>query len=447
MEEDIAKNNRLYLPQDAEREKEREKEREGKVASSPRKRTNSELSSSTSSSTEELASAIAQENTRLTSSPLPWYRDPDSRRVIVMALLILIQTIAEFAIGITTNSLALLADASHMLSDELSLSVGFIAMQMSKRSRSSRYSYGWERAEIIGALINSIFLLSACLYIVLESVQRFIQIPEVQNPIFILITGSAGLVINVIGLFMFLGHSTHGHSGSHSHSHSHSSTHEPELEQAHTTTSGNKPTPKLNLHGIFLHVMGDALGSLGAMLSGLGIWLIPYHWKFYLDPICSMLIAGIILRTSVPLVRICIRILMQSVPESVNLDAIQDQITQLPGVTNVHEFHIWHLANKKLIGTVHISVVKDVDFHSLAQAIKAILHSYGVHATTIQPEFVNTSQENQQMKCALPCSKEECKENYCCDPQAPQEPGHDSVSPLASVIAKRRAKKEATDLP
>lgn len=130
--------------------------------------------------------------------------------------------LVEIIVGYATNSMALVADSFHMLSDVLSLLIGFFALRYSKRSqRTERNTFGWQRAEVLGALVNAVFLIALCFSILVESLKRLVETEEIHNPILVLIVGVVGLLINVVGLILFHKHG-HGHShggGGHGHSH------------------------------------------------------------------------------------------------------------------------------------------------------------------------------------------------------------------------------------
>jgi len=150
-----------------------------------------------------------------------WYRDWNLYKLLIMLGLLLSFMAAEFAVGFITNSLALMSDAFHMAADSLSIGVGILALLMSKREHPSRrFSYGLAGAETVGGLINGVFLLSVSFFIVLEAIQRFIDIPQVKNPLYVVYVASGGLAMNLFGMFLFMGHGGHGHShGGHGHSH------------------------------------------------------------------------------------------------------------------------------------------------------------------------------------------------------------------------------------
>jgi zinc transporter 1 len=426
-----------------------------------------------------------------------------------------------------------------MLNDVLSLCVGLWAVKVANRKTNSKeYTYGWQRAETLGALVNGVFLVALCLSIFLEAIQRLVEPQDVSNPKLVVIVGSFGLASNILGLFLFHdhGHSHGGHSHGHSHGHSdeisaaeeghsHSHAHDEEDEvladetgnvaevlpqsrignfpsnapnakntagrsprksaagkriakRHHRSQSRNYSTiddvplyppsfrnsfiesareqpndsgsdadgemavaeeeaseqspllqksqspdanpsppkkqdahsdhkhkhPKeqkgghghshdLNMRGVFLHVMGDALGNIGVIGSGLFIWLTKYSWRFYADPIISLIITLIILASAIPLCTAASRILLQAVPEDLSIDDVKDDITELDGIVSCHHLHVWQLSGTKLIASLHVQV--DFDFKGegsarymeLAREIRQCLHEYGIHSSTIQPEF------------------------------------------------------------
>ena len=149
----------------------------------------------------------------------------------------------------------------------------------------------------------------------------------------------------------------------------------------------------LNMRGLFLHVLGDALGNVGVIVSALIIWRTPYWWRFYADPLVSLIITVIILASAIPLVKAASRILLQAVPAGIDVGDIQDDVMELPGVVNCHHVHVWQLNDTKLISSLHVVVGYDFKgegsarYMKLAQCIRECLHAYGIHSSTIQPEF------------------------------------------------------------
>lgn len=149
----------------------------------------------------------------------------------------------------------------------------------------------------------------------------------------------------------------------------------------------------LNMRGVFLHVMGDALGNIGVITSALIIWLTNYSWRFYSDPLISLIITVIILCSAIPLCKAASRILLQAVPAGLSIDDIKDDITELDGIISCHHLHVWQLSDTKLIASLHVQVSFDFKgegsarYMELAREIRKCLHEYGIHSSTIQPEF------------------------------------------------------------
>lgn len=149
----------------------------------------------------------------------------------------------------------------------------------------------------------------------------------------------------------------------------------------------------LNMRGVFLHVMGDALGNIGVIASALFIWLTDFSWRFYTDPGISLIITVIILCSAIPLCKAASRILLQAVPAGLNIEDIKEDITSFPDIVSCHHLHVWQLNDTKLVASLHVQVAfefKDQGsqrYMQLARQIRKCLHDYGIHSSTIQPEF------------------------------------------------------------
>lgn len=150
-----------------------------------------------------------------------------------------------------------------------------------------------------------------------------------------------------------------------------------------------KKKADLNLHSVFLHVLGDALGSVGVLISGFCIMFMPTTWaiRSYIDPTVSVLIALILLKSSIPVVKQASRILLQAVPDNVNLTEVRSELEDVDGVLNVHDLHCWLLADSMVIASLHVLIKPDGDFMRIMQRFKKILHRHNIHSWTIQPEF------------------------------------------------------------
>ncbi|OSD03601.1 cation efflux protein [Trametes coccinea BRFM310] len=203
-------------------------------------------------------------------------------------------------------------------------------------------------------------------------------------------------------------HSLHDHGGhSHGgHGHSHGS---------------------MNMRALLLHVLGDALGNVGVIATGLVIWLSTWSWKYYFDPMISLVITVIIFSSALPLVRSTAFILLQGVPATISLEEVRDAILAVDGVLSVHELHIWQLSENKIVASVHVMASRKHDFMPVAAQIRKALHERGIHSSTIQPEYhpprnappeedIRTSASSS---CLILCPPDqECNpsENACCPP-------------------------------
>jgi zinc transporter 1 len=379
--------------------------------------------------------------------------------------------VVEIVVGYLAGSIALVADSFHMLSDVMGLVIALYAIRLGKQTEwKPQLTFGWQRAEVLGALINGVFLLALTFMVTLEAIQRFFSPVEIDKPQLVLIVGGVGLCINVLGLLLF-----HDHAHGHSHSHNHGSSEtiavdkptvdleagssrvsqrtplpdyplratidvykkqlETPIELTGNVTPSRQSSPEheeaakhqhaqdshLNMKGVFLHVLGDALGSLAVIVSALIIWLCT-GWanRYIIDPLLSLVIVLILLGSTIPLVKTTCMILMQATPSTVPVDIIRQKILGFAEIHDVHEFHIWQLSDQKTVGSVHVVVDAGLDFMPLADRIKALLHGYGVHSMTVQPEYLNgpnsTRSSRKDTPCLLPCVEPACTPQICCDP-------------------------------
>eukprot|EP00484_Ammonia_sp_Unknown_P001210 CAMPEP_0197023142 /NCGR_PEP_ID=MMETSP1384-20130603/3929_1 /TAXON_ID=29189 /ORGANISM="Ammonia sp." /LENGTH=516 /DNA_ID=CAMNT_0042451327 /DNA_START=60 /DNA_END=1610 /DNA_ORIENTATION=+ len=407
----------------------------------------------------------------------------DSCRFLSMAVLTSTMMFAEIVTGIATGSLTLLSDALHMLSDLIALIIGFSANRMANgeaTQNSFDHTMVYMRYEIVGALINGTILMTSCLIMAIEAIQRILFHHEgIENVDFVLIVGGLGLFINIIGLCIF-GHHGHDHSHhdhdhtqlssthsddmldenvpslhlpspqknamkrqlhqhhEHNHSCSHHHQHEHELvdeeKQADNdsqviSTHGHEEN--LNVHGVFLHILGDLLGSVAVMISAVIIKFTDGWWTLYIDPVCTLLIVSLISRSAWPLVKRSANILLDKSPFTADIiHAIERELTDIPGVLNMHELHCWQVKTGYFMATVHLIIDpnwKDNDhtdeycqnecdlLHdkmTIIDRAKAILHRYGIHSSIVQSEFPKIGDQEWQ-KANDPCFDFVCDTSDC----------------------------------
>jgi len=212
-----------------------------------------------------------------------------------------------------------------------------------------------------------------------------------------------------------MGHSGvgHGHShGGHSHKNKKNKKNTKSENEEGESTPGKEKKKKrknLNLHGVFLHVLGDALASIGAIISGLLIEFLPWEHRFYIDPILSILISLLIMKSSIPLIWSSIQILMQSGPKGLDMSGLSSDIETISNVLRVHDLYVWQLLGDKPIASIHVLCKKPRKFMKTARKIKAVFHGEpfsfkpstfsprilerDIHTVTIQPEFVGRKSE------------------------------------------------------
>lgn len=195
----------------------------------------------------------------------------------------------------------------------------------------------------------------------------------------------------------------------------------------------------MNMKGVFLHVLGDALGSVVAVAVALCVWFINGDWKYYLDPVLSLIVACIIIYSGCPLVISCIKILMQKIPHGVSVKKLKEEILNVKGVESIHEFHCWQLVGETHIATIHLFLnERDNDrIMEVLHEVKNIFHKHGVHSTTVQTELptekdlktieevrLNNKDKSDDgdgklrfnKRCVIGCPDDDCKENLCCKP-------------------------------
>ncbi len=276
-----------------------------------------------------------------------------SRKSLSIALGI---TIAWFVIellgGLYTNSLALLADAAHMLADIAALGLSLFALVISSRPATHAKTYGYLRAEILAALANGVFLVLIGLYISYEAYHRFLTPPPVRS-LPMLIVAATGLIANIATAGLL-----------------HSTQHE-----------------NLNVRGAFLHVMGDTLGSAGAIIAG----LIMITWRWYMaDPIVSVVVALLIIYSSWQLVRESVEVLLEGTPRHLKVPDILADLGSVDGVQSVHDLHIWSITSGLPAMSCHCVLRPDVDPAAVLTALSRIMREkYRIGHTTIQIEVEN----------------------------------------------------------
>lgn len=331
--------------------------------------------------------------------------------------------VVEMAVGLITHSLALQADAFHMISDVLALIIGYVATRLARRTRTATASYGFARMTTVGALINAVFLLSTCLSISLEAFQRLgvsINAETVNGSDggagetarsddelqLLMIVGGCGLAVNVLGIIIFsVGHGGgggHGHSHGGGHGHSHGGGHgHSHGGHGHSHGGGGSGGMSSNIKGVLAHVIGDALGSVAVIISGLIMRYTTWPHRGLADPLCSLFIVLIISVGVIPLLKHSLITVLQMVPLGFDLMLLQSKIASVHGVLAVHDLHVWQLEEGRLVASVHVVVDRRAAYATVLDDIKLLLHNAGVHASTVQPEYVSEALQRKLEAAAV----------------------------------------------
>ncbi|MCH7820669.1 MAG: cation transporter [Proteobacteria bacterium] len=259
--------------------------------------------------------------------------------------------VVEVIGGILSGSLALLADAGHMLTDSMALALTLIAFRVSTRPADARLTYGYHRFQILAAFVNGLSLLFIVGWILYEAVTRFLAPPDVLGPT-MLVVASAGLVVNIIAFVVL-----HG---------------------------GDRDN--LNIRGATLHVASDLLGSIAAIVAAI---VIIYTGWMAIDPILSVAVAILILRSAWVLVKRSAHVLLEGAPEWLDVDDMRDKlISRVPEVSNIHHVHVWGLTPQELMLTMHVRVHSTPENPTdIIRCVKTILRDeYGIGHSTIEIE-------------------------------------------------------------
>jgi cobalt-zinc-cadmium efflux system protein len=256
--------------------------------------------------------------------------------------------VVEAISGWLAGSLALLSDAAHMVTDAGALAIGAAAARIADRPPSLRHSYGLQRAEVVGALVNAAFMLAVIAWIAFEAVSRLLQPQPVQGPA-VLLVAALGLLINLLVLRVL-------HGGE-----------------------------DLNTRAARLHVLGDLLGSVAALTAGLVITI--SGWT-PVDPILSLLISGLILVSTTRLLREALSVVLEGVPGHLSLSDIGESLAALEGVKEVHDLHVWTLASGNYALSAHVRLQRLEEWPALlARATVLLRERFGIEHLTIQPEL------------------------------------------------------------
>lgn len=258
----------------------------------------------------------------------------------------------EGTAGFVTDSVALLADAGHNLSDVLGLVVAWVGVELAKRPASRRFTYGWRASSILAALANGLLLLVAVGAITLEAVQRFAEPPPIPG-LPVMIVAAVGIVVNLSTALLF----ARGRKGD------------------------------VNIRGAYLHMAADAAVSAAVVAGGAAMLLTDARW---IDPAISLAVVGVILWSTWGLLREALVMVLQAVPEGIDADAVERALAGMPGVARVHDLHIWPMSTTEAALTAHLVMPGGHPGDAFLLDLQhRLAHDFGIDHSTVQIELAD----------------------------------------------------------
>ncbi|KAM6900061.1 proton-coupled zinc antiporter SLC30A2 [Xenentodon cancila] len=324
------------------------------------------------------------------------------RRLYVVSVICLLFMVGEIVGGYLAGSLAVMTDAAHLLTDLTSFIISLFSLWLSSKPATRKLSYGWHRAEILGALLSvfTIWLVTGVL--VYLAVERLVNDDYTIEGDIMLITSGCAVVANIV-MAVTLHQSGHGHSHGGLSSHGHSHSHEKGSEKNQTSNSihsndecidmeknqagqgARTQQANASVRAAFVHVMGDLLQSISVLVSAVIIFFKP-EYKIA-DPICTFLFSILVLCTTVTIMRDILLVLMEGTPSGVKYSEVLDHLSAVKGVTAVHNLHIWALTMNQAVLSAHVAIDDSVDAQTvLREMTQACFSSYNFHSVTIQME-------------------------------------------------------------
>ena len=273
---------------------------------------------------------------------------PPRPRFLLALVLTAAYAAVEFAGGLWSGSLALLGDAGHMVSDAVALAVAAVAASLARRPPGRGHSYGWQRAEVIGALLNGVLMLAIVVMLVVEAVTRLLNPREIAANA-VIVVALLGMLVNVVCIVLL-----------------------------------SRGDPDLGARGALLHVMADLASSFAALVAGV---VIAFTGWFPVDPILSLVIGALILVSTQRVLREAFHVLMEGVPPPIELAAIGGALAAVPGVREVHDLHVWSIAPGRVALSAHLEIGDLQRWPVILTEATTMLQSrYSIGHVTLQPE-------------------------------------------------------------
>ncbi|HPE44019.1 MAG TPA: cation diffusion facilitator family transporter [Bacteroidales bacterium] len=277
----------------------------------------------------------------------------ESRNLLITVWLNFVIAFAELLGGFFSNSLALISDALHNMSDASAMLITYIALKISKKAANKKHTFGYKRIQILAALFNAVTLIGICLFLIFEAYDRFLN-PEDVKTTPMLIVATIGLIANLVGVLLLKRFSA----------------------------------SNINIKAAYLHLIGDTLSSVAVIAGALLMMWKGWHW---VDPLITVLISIYIIRETYHILIETYQILMQSVPPGIEVDQVKEFLIKIKEVKDVHHIHIWSLTDQQIHFEAHLELCDDMRISESQLLYHQIEHKleeeFGIHHVTLQPEI------------------------------------------------------------
>jgi len=277
----------------------------------------------------------------------------NKKTLMISFMIITSYMIIEAIGGFMTNSLALLSDAGHMLSDSISLGIALLAFTLGEKGANHSKTFGYKRFEILAAGLNGVTLIIIAIYIFYEAIQRFQHPPEVSSTR-MLVIATIGLLVNIFVAWIML--------------------------------RGGDVEENLNMRGAYLHVISDMLGSIGAIIAALLIIFFGWSWA---DPLASVIVAALVLRSGYYVTKSSLHVLMEGTPQNVDVDDVVQSFQNTKGIHSVHDLHVWSITSGLNALSCHAVVDEQLSIAQSQRLLRQVEHDLehkNIHHMTIQLE-------------------------------------------------------------
>lgn len=282
------------------------------------------------------------------------------KNLLIATFLNLVITLVEIVGGILSNSLALLSDALHNLSDTFATFIAFVATLIGNKKATPKKTFGYKRIEIIAAFLNAVILMVICIFLFLEAWER-IREPEPVKSMIVIIVSMVGLGANLLAVALL----------------------RPDSKKS------------INVRAAYVHLIGDSLSSLVVIVGAVAIQLFDVYW---VDPLITFLIGLYLIREAYTILKEAVNILMQSTPENLDIHRVQKSVQSLPGISSMHHLHAWSLSDRQVHLEAHIELSEDLkisEVTEIREKIELLLkEKFKIHHTTLQFEFDSDHSKN-----------------------------------------------------